>query len=170
MFPGFFNLGHVLYNESRNAAGFRFRQADMLDPKFSETNIDLQDAYHFVHTANVIHLFGLKDQEIFFRNLVYLAKPGGRIWGRQVGLQEDEFQSSYKQPDGKGARFTMKEFRNFCLEITRWSLADINFEAQLVRYEEIRAPRKDKQWVLQWSIQVSPRKLATDRILLMEES
>jgi hypothetical protein len=163
VFPGFFNLGHVLYNESRNATGFRFRQADMLDPKFSETNSDLQDAYHFVHTANVIHLFGLKDQENFFRNLVYLAKPGGRVWGRQVGLQEDEFQSSYKQPDGKGARFMIKEYRNFCLEITRWSLADISFEAQLVRYDEIWAPRNDKQWVLQWSIQVPQKKLATDR-------
>jgi hypothetical protein len=140
----------------------------MLDPRFPQKNKDLQDAFDFVHTANVLHLFDVNNQEICFRNLVSLVKPRGIIWGRQVGLP-DAYKPSYKQPDGKGARFTIAEFRDFCLGIMHWSLADIEFEAQLVKYDELRIPREDGQWVLQWSIRVPERKLPEDRVRPMEE-
>jgi hypothetical protein len=165
---GFFKLGHALYNEDEETSNLRFRQADILDPKFADRTSDLHNRFHFVHTANVIHLFSLQDQETFFRNLIHLAKPGGVIWGRQVGLAEDDNILAYKQPEGKGARFTLREFRDFVLGITGWILADIQFEAQLVEYDELRAPRLDKKWVLQWSIHVPPGELAGDRILPVE--
>jgi len=126
----------------------------MVGPKFAERNRDLEDGIHFVHTANVIHLFDMKGQETFFRNLIYLAKPGGVIWGRQVGLAEDDDISTYRQPDGKGLRFTTNEFREFCLGISGWNPEEARFDAQLVKYDEIRTKRVDKQWALQWSITV----------------
>lgn len=165
----FFKLGHDLYNEDEESSRLRFRQADMLDPRFTERTSDLQNRFHFVHTANVIHLFNLRDQETFFRNLVHLTKPGGIIWGRQVGLAENTNQSIYKQPEGKGARFTIKEFRDFLLGITGWTSADMQFEAQLVEYDELRVPRVDKNWVLQWSIHIPAGKLARDRSLSVVE-
>ncbi|KAF2630905.1 hypothetical protein BU25DRAFT_455960 [Macroventuria anomochaeta] len=149
---GFLDLGHYLYNEDKASSGHHFFLANMLDPSFKDKARNLQHRFHFVHTANVIHLFNVEDQKIFFQNLVYLAAPGGTIWGRQVGLAEDNNQSLYKQPAGKGARFTIIGFRNFLLEATGWTLADMQFEAQLVEYHELRVKRMDKNWVLQWSI------------------
>ncbi|RAQ98581.1 haloacid dehalogenase domain-containing protein hydrolase [Stemphylium lycopersici] len=160
----FFHLGHRLYNEDKASSSLQFRQVDMLDPNFKDKTRDLQHQFHFVHTANVIHLFDVGDQKTFFQNLVYLTKPGGIIWGRQVGLAEDNNQSLYKQPEGKGARFTIKEFRDFLRDTTGWILADMQFEAQLVEYDELRVRRMDKNWVLQWSIQVPVRDLSSDRI------
>ena len=161
---GYFQIGQKLYNEPPTSK-LRFRQADMLDPKFAERNTNLQDRFHFVHTTNVIHLFDIKGQETFFRNLIYLAKPRGVIWGRQVGLAEDENVSAYRQPDGKGLRFTVNEFREFCFGISGWSPEEARFDAQLVKYDEIRAKRVDKQWVLQWSITVPRDKSSGYRIL-----
>jgi hypothetical protein len=165
---GFFNLGHILYDESSK---LQLRQADMLDPGFKDKTRDLKHKFQFVHTANVIHLFDVVDQKTFFQNLVHLTKPGGIIWGRQVGLADDNNQWLYKQPEGKGARFTIKGFRDFLLDITGWNLADIQFEAQLVEYDELRVKRMDKNWVLQWSIHVPARDLSSHRIspLAIEE-
>ncbi|KAJ2903744.1 hypothetical protein MKZ38_009396 [Zalerion maritima] len=143
----FLHLGRILYNESESSPVAQFRQADMLHPEFANTYYDLKDKFQFVHTANVIHLFDIRGQEIFFRNLLYLVKPGGTVWGRQVGLAADH-QPEHKQPDGKGYRFTMMEFRDWCLRIANWDVEDVGFEAQLVEYDELRAKREDKRWVL----------------------
>jgi hypothetical protein len=136
----------------------------MLDPSFKHKTRNLRHCFDFVHTANVIHLFDMNDQKIFLQNLVHLAKPGGTIWGRQVGLAEDKNQSSYKQPAGKGARFTITDFRDFLLEVTGGALEDIQFKAQLVEYHELRMKRVDKNWVLQWSIRTPLTDLPSDRI------
>jgi len=62
----FFKLGCTLYNEDRESNKIRFYQADMLDPHFAQKNIDIQYKFDFVHTANVIHLFDRREQELFF--------------------------------------------------------------------------------------------------------
>jgi cyclopropane fatty-acyl-phospholipid synthase-like methyltransferase len=151
LFKGYFDVGRTLYNEDPKSSKLRFRQADMLDSNFATKYPDLKNRFHFVHSANVIHLFGVAEQEVFFRNLVHLIKPGGTLWGRQVGLIE-EFDASYRQPEGKGARFTVKEFGEMALRVGGWNEGDIQYDAQLVKYDEIRAQRKDKAWVLQWSV------------------
>jgi cyclopropane fatty-acyl-phospholipid synthase-like methyltransferase len=129
----------------------------MIDPNFPTRYPDLRHRFYFVHSANVIHLFGVAGQETFFRNLVHLAAPGGTIWGRQVGLAE-ESEECYRQPDGKGARFTINEFRELALRVGNWDEQDARYEAQLVKYDEIRAQRQDKAWVLQWSVKVPMEK------------
>lgn len=85
--------------------GARFRQVDVLAPHFFDKCRDLGDAFDFVHTANVIHLYDKAHQESFLRALAFLVKPGGVIWGRQVGIDEDESMSRYRQLEGKGVRF-----------------------------------------------------------------
>ncbi|OAL68878.1 hypothetical protein A7D00_7133 [Trichophyton violaceum] len=147
----FFDLGNMLYNEAQQC--FKFRHADMLDINFADKYSDLGKKFQFVHTANVLHLFSVKEQDIFFRNLIYLAKPGGIIWGRQVGLAANDH-PSFRQPEGKGYRFTILEFRDWCLKIAGWDAATAHFNAQLVEYDEIRAKREDKKWVLQWQLRV----------------
>lgn len=150
---GYFNVGRTLYNEDLNASKLRFRQADLVDSNFAMKYPELGNRFHFVHSANVIHLFGIAKQEIFFRNLVHLVAPGGTIWGRQVGLTE-QFEKGYRQPEGKGARFTINEFRDLALRAGNWDEQEARYEAQLVKYDEIRAQRQDKAWVLQWSVKV----------------
>ncbi|KAL9110333.1 MAG: hypothetical protein Q9227_005064 [Pyrenula ochraceoflavens] len=166
----FFQLGRKLYNEDGRASKLRFRQEDMLSPKFIDETSDLCNRFDFVHTANVIHLFTPKNQETFFRNLLHLAKPAGTIWGRQVGLADDMNQAIYKHPEGKGSRFTISEFRAFIAGITGWTAEDMRFEAQLVEYDELRIQRVDKKWVLQWSIRVPEGRLARDRIMAVGEA
>ncbi|EZF78364.1 hypothetical protein H105_00617 [Trichophyton soudanense CBS 452.61] len=95
----FFDLGNMLYNKAQQC--FKFRHADMLDINFADKYSDLEKKFQFIHTANVLHLFSVKEQDIFFRNLIYLAKPGGIIWGRQVGLAANNH-PSFRQPEGKG--------------------------------------------------------------------
>ncbi|KAJ5559812.1 hypothetical protein N7513_002211 [Penicillium frequentans] len=153
----YFDVGRTLYNEDLMSTKLRFRKADMTDPKFATKYPELKSRFHFVHSANVIHLFGMAEQEVFFRNLVHLVAPGGTIWGRQVGLIEG-FNSGYRQPEGKGARFTINEFREMALRVGDWAEHDVQYEGQLVKYDEIRAQRKDKEWVLQWSIRIPVNK------------
>ena len=150
---GFVHLGFSLYNQARYGFGVQFREANVLGPQFYEKCSDLAGRFDFVHTANVIHLYGEAQQEAFLLALGFLVKPGGLIWGRQVGIAED-FKSNkqYRQPDGKGARFTVNEFRLLWLRATGWDSASIHFEASLVPYDELRSPRADKRWSMQWSV------------------
>jgi hypothetical protein len=117
-------------------------------------NADLNSRFDFVHSANVIHLFAPAQQVCFFTALAFLAKPGGLIWGRQVGLSEDDLVNGYRQPSGKGARFTAAEFKALIYEATGWAEDEAAYEHQLVEYEELRVARQDKRWVLQWSVRV----------------
>ncbi|KAF4971259.1 hypothetical protein FSARC_1881 [Fusarium sarcochroum] len=149
----FFTLGRALYNENENCSGPRFRQADMLQPKFGNKYGDLIQQFDAVHTSNVLHLFSREEQEVFFQNLILLTKPGGVIWGRQVGLAP-KHPLDYRQPDGKGFRFTVAEFRQWCLRVAGWDPVSVNVEAELVEYDDLRTKREDKKWVLQWKIQV----------------
>lgn len=152
-FTSYFDVGRTLYNEDLATTKLHFQQADMINPDFPTKYPDLRDRFQFVHSANVIHLFEVAGQEIFFRNLVHLVAPGDTIWGRQVGLAE-EFEEGYRQPVGKGARFTINEFRDLVLDVGNWDEKDAQYEAQLVKYDEIWAQRQDKAWVLQWSVKV----------------
>ncbi|KAL9126119.1 MAG: hypothetical protein Q9217_004780 [Psora testacea] len=144
--------GFVLYNQPGWALGPRFRQADVLEPHFFDKCSDLANAFDFVHTANVIHLYDEAHQEAFLRALAFLAKPGGMIWGRQVGINEDHCMSRYRQPEGKGVRFTVNQFRQLWSRATGWDTAQAQFEATLTPYEELRSPRADKRFSMQWSI------------------
>ena len=132
--------------------GVRFRQADVLSPHFFDKCSDLRDAFDFVHTANVIHLYDEAHQESFLRALAFLVKPGGVIWGRQVGIDEDESMSRYRQPEGKGVRFTVNQFRQLWSQATGWDTAQAQFEAMLTSYDELRTPRVDKRFSMQWII------------------
>ena len=149
---GFIELGFVLYNQPGWSLGARFRQADVLEPHFFDKRNDLADAFDFVHTANVIHLYDEAHQETFLRALAFLVKPGGIIWGRQVGIDEDESMSRYRQPEGKGVRFTVNQFRQLWFRATGWDTAQAQFEAMLTPYDELRSSRADKRFSMHWSL------------------
>ncbi|KOS20768.1 hypothetical protein ESCO_004370 [Escovopsis weberi] len=152
----FFDLGRMLYDEGQTGPKPTFRHADLVDREFPQRHPDLRHRFDLVHSANVIHLFDVEDQDAFFRNLVFLAKPGDTIFGRQVGLAADH-PASYRQPEGKGYRFTALEFRDWCLRIGGWDAEGVDgpvFEAQVVQYDEIRLKRADTGWVLQWRVRV----------------
>lgn len=118
----------------------------MLHPKFSDEYSDLIHKFVVVHTANVLHLFDTEQQGIFCKKLALLVKPGSVIWGRQVGLAPGH-PPGFRQPEGKGYRFTVVEFRNWCLRIAGWDAESAEFEGQLVEYEDICVKRGDKRWV-----------------------
>ena len=143
----------MMYNEYSKSP-FEFREADVLSKDFCRLNASLESTFDFVHSANVIHLFSAAQQTQFFNIMAFLAKPGGCIWGRQVGLLEDENTESYRRPSGKGARFTASEFKSMIIEATGWDGDEIDYQAHMVKYTELRDARKDKGWVLQWSIRV----------------
>lgn len=147
-----------MHNEGYRSTEFSFRQADVLCKNFYNSHSDLESRFDFVHSANVIHLFPHAKQLVFLRALVFLAKPGGLIWGRQVGLTQDENTARYRQPEGKGARYTLLEFRSLIVEATGWDDNDVSFEGQLSEYEELRVARPDKRWVLQWCLRVPTEK------------
>ncbi len=143
----------MLYDET--VLPFETRYADVLAESFFVENTDLSSRFDFVHSANVIHLYGEEQQISFFKALAFMVKPGGLIWGRQVGLsKDDELREEHRQPSGKGARFTGAEFKTLILQATGWPEAAIMYEHQTVLYEELRQARADKQWVLQWSVRV----------------
>ncbi|KAE8406592.1 hypothetical protein BDV37DRAFT_58451 [Aspergillus pseudonomiae] len=153
----YFDVGRTLYNEDLATTKLRFQQADLVDPSFPSKHAHLHNKFHLVHSANVIHLFGVAEQEIFFRNLIHLVAPGGMIWGRQVGLADD-LGVGHHQLEGKGARFTIDEFRKLVLRAGGWGETEARYEAQFVKYREIRAAHQYKAWVLQWSVQVPVEK------------
>ena len=128
----------------------------MLDPGFFLKFKDLAGQFDFVHSANVIHLFQEPQQEAFAQALAFLIKPGGLIWGRQVGLEADddgkETTDRFRQPEGKGMRFTIVQFRRLWLRATGWHAETLAFEAELVPYDELRERRADKDFVLQWCV------------------
>ena len=165
---GFIKLGYTLYNQRPQDLGVRFREADVLDPGFFKQCKDLGGQFDFVHSANVIHLFDEIQQEAFAQVLAFLVKPGGTIWGRQVGLEDDiddEAATNHlRQPEGKGKRFTIAQFRRLWLRATGWDAKRLEFEAELVPYDELRDQRVDKRFVLQWSI-CAPLDDRTSRIL-----
>ena len=154
----FIHLGFILYNQPGWSLGARFRQADVLGPHFFDECKDLADAFDFVHTANVVHLYDEAHQESFLRALAFLVKPGGMIWGRQVGLEEDESRSHYRQPEGKGVRFTVNGFRQLWSRATNWDTAQAQFEAILTPYDELRSPQANKRFSMQWSIRAPVHK------------
>lgn len=155
---GFFKAGRILYNDKRAKDTFTLRHADVLAKNFYSRNSDLDSSFDFVHSANVIHLYSPAQHLDFLRALVFLAKPNGLVWVRQVGLQEDEFIREYRQPEGKGARYTVREFQSLIEEATGWEKAEINYEGQMVEYDELRIRRPDKRWVLQWRFRVPAQK------------
>ncbi|KAG7086729.1 hypothetical protein E1B28_002662 [Marasmius oreades] len=166
---GYFDLGVMMYNEYSKSP-FEFREADVLSKDFCRFNPGLESGFDFVHSANVIHLFEATRQLQFFRIMAFLAKPGGCIWGRQVGLIEDENTEVYRQPSGKGARFTASEFKSLIVEATGWDEEEIGYQSRMVKYTELRDARKDKGWVLQWSIRVPEDKSRAVRRFHLEDA
>lgn len=162
---GFIKLGVLLYNHRPQDLEVQFRQADVLDPGFFKDGKDLAGQFDFVHSANVIHLFDESQQEAFAQALAFLVKPGRIIWGRQVGLEDNEdAPDRFRQPEGKGMRFTITRFRQLWLRATGWDAATLKYEAELVTYDELRDQRPDKQFALQWSIR-APMDEQSGRIL-----
>ena len=168
-FIEFFRLSKILYNEDSVSQGFEFRCADVLAKNFCSQHADLNSRFDFVHSANVIHLFAPAQQICFLKALVFRAKPGGLIWGRQVGLSEDDLINEYRQPSGKGARFTAVEFKTLIYEATSWAEDEMVYEHRLVEYEELRMARQDKHWVLQWSVRVPLDKEPKTRFVEISE-
>ncbi|KAL2037668.1 hypothetical protein N7G274_009613 [Stereocaulon virgatum] len=160
---GFIQLSFSLYNQSQYSFGAQFRVADVLDPRLRERCGDLDSKFDFVHTANVIHLYDEAQQEVLLRALAFLVKPGGLVWGRQVGIEERSI-DQHRQPEGKGVRFTMNQFRRLWLAATGWETASGQFEAILTPYDELRTPRKDKRFSMQWSIR-APVEAPTRRLV-----
>ena len=132
--------------------GARFCQADVLAPHFFDKCSDLGNAFDFVYTVNVIHLYDEAHQESFLRALAFLVKPGGVIWGRQVGINENESMTRYQQPEGKGDYFTVNQFRQLWSRAMGWDTAQAQFEAMLTSYDKLRNPRADKRFSMQWII------------------
>jgi hypothetical protein len=127
----------------------------------------LADQFDFVHSANVIHLFDECHQEQFLRSLAFLVRPGGMIWGRQVGLEDNDLALPYRQPEGKGARFTMNEFQKLWANATGWDTGGGRFTAKLVEYDELKIPRADKRWSMQWTLR-APAEKASGSIVTLE--
>ena len=157
--PGFVQLGYTLYNDRPKDLRVQFLEIDVLDPDFFKKYKQFAGTFDFVHSANVIHLFNEPQQESFIRALAFLVKPGGLVWGRQVGLEDpsDDEQNThraFRQPQGKGVRFTVMEFRQLWLRATGWDSTAVVYEAELAPYEELRVRKDDKRFVLQWSIRV----------------
>ena len=163
---GFINLGYTLYNHRPQDLGVQFHEADMLDSSFFTKRKDLASQFDFVHSANVIHLFDETQQEAFVQALAFLVKPGGTVWGRQVGLEDDEEEATkrWRQPEGKGMRHTIAQFRRLWLRATGWDAKMLEFKAELVPYDELRDRRADKRFVLQWSV-LAPTDGHTGRIV-----
>ena len=156
-----------MYSQRPGKSAVRFREADVLDPQFRETCSDLAGQFDFVHSANVIHLFDEDNQEQFLRSLAFLAKPGGPVWGRPVGLEDNSLAPQYRQPEGKGARFTVNRFRKLWARATGWDMADGRFTANLVAYDELQILRADKRWSMQWTVR-APAENAPGSIFILE--
>ena len=92
------------------------------------------------------------EQEAFVRALAFLVKPGGMVWGRQVGLAGDEGSGRWKRPEGKGVRFSVEGFRQLWVRASGWEERKVIFEAVLMPYEELRVKTADKGFVLQWAV------------------
>lgn len=137
-------------------------EADILNPEFCRKHCDLGNSFHFVHTANVLHLFDDSKQFKFLQNLAFLVKPGGVVWGRQVGLQ-DEAPEHYRQPAGKGSRFTLNGFRKLWQRATGWEMGEGMYMASLVSYSDLRLSRQDKEFSLEWCIRV-PREKYSQKV------
>lgn len=142
-----------MYNDTSKPP-FKFRQIDVLSKDFYAKNARLESCFDFVHSANVLHLFDPDKQLQFLQVMAFLVKPGGCLWGRQVGLADDEDRTIYRQPSGKGARFSASEFKALVLDATGWAEDDIVYQSQLVEYTELRDARRHKKWVLQWSVRI----------------
>ena len=142
-----------MYNEG-DTPSIKFKQADALDPLFCACNASLESKFDFVHSANVVHLFQAEGQLAFIRSMAFLAKPGGLMWGCQVGLANGPDGAKYKQEEGKGTRFTAGEFKELILDATGWREEDIIYRFELVAYNELRVAKPGKNWVLQWSVRV----------------
>ncbi|KAG1808902.1 uncharacterized protein BJ212DRAFT_1467045 [Suillus subaureus] len=149
----FFDIGRLMYNEG-DTPSIKFKQTDALDPLFCERNARLESKFDFVHSANVLHLFQTEGQLAFIRSMAFLVKPGGLMWGRQVGLANGPDGAKYKHEEGKGTRFTAGEFKELILDATGWREEDIVYRSGLVAYSELRIVKPGKNWVLQWSVRV----------------
>ncbi|KAG1817400.1 hypothetical protein EV424DRAFT_1624033 [Suillus variegatus] len=149
----FFDIGRLMYNEG-DTPSIKFKQTDALDPLLCERNASLESKFDFVHSANVVHLFQTEGQLAFIRSMAFLAKPGGLMWDRQVGLANGPDGAKYKHEEGKGTRFTADEFKELILDATGWREEDIIYRSELVAYSELRMAKPDKNWVLQWSVRV----------------
>ena len=154
---GFVQLGYNLYNDRPEDLGVRFLEIDVLDRNFFQKCKEFAGTFDCVHSANVIHLFDESQQESFIRALAFLVKPGGLVWGRQVGLEdpsddENTIYRAFRQPEGKGVRFTIVQFRQLWLRATGWDSTSVVYDAELVPYEELRVRKDDKRFVLQWCI------------------
>ena len=75
------------------------------------------------------------------------------IWDRQVDLEDNEDAvDHFRHPEGKDMRFTIAQFRRLWLRATGWDAKTLEYEAELVPYNELRHQRPDKRFVFQWSI------------------
>ncbi|KAK2763739.1 hypothetical protein FQN54_009355 [Arachnomyces sp. PD_36] len=143
----FFSIGLAMYNQSSENIPVRFVEANLLDPNFTTRHDNLRGQFDYVHSANVVHLFDYEGQMTFLRNLAFLAKPGGLLWGRQVGEAEDSPTRSLRI-EGKGDRFTPNEFRQMWVDATCSQVA--GWESRLVKYDELRLAQDYKKYSLEW--------------------
>ncbi|KAG8630059.1 hypothetical protein KVT40_001678 [Elsinoe batatas] len=153
--PKFFDIGLELYNHTQKDLKVHLIGADVLASDFFDRHQGLKGTFDIVHSANVIHLFDRKQQIRFLSALAFLVKPGGLVWGRQVG--EDENSPTWgKKIAGKGERFTPAEFRTMWIEATGWSLASWDYCSRLVIYDELRLIPDYKRLSLEWSVRAGP--------------
>jgi len=164
----FYNIGLSLFNQTPRSFGIRFVQADILSVDFYTRYAHLAGQFDYVHSANVIHLFDADTQHRFAQVLSFLCKPGGIIWGRQVGESDDSATRGLKI-EGKGHRFTANEFRRMWLDSTGWDQIDIEFESRLVRYEEMRLLPEYKRNSLEWVVKVPSAAAFNRKFLQVEE-
>jgi hypothetical protein len=154
-----------MYNQTPETFPVQFIEANVLDPNFTEKYAHLRGQFDYVHSANVIHLFHYEDQIIFLRNLAFMAKAGGQLFGRQVGEAEDSPTLSVRI-EGKGDRFTPNQFRQMWVDATG-SQAD-GWESRLVNYDELRLAQGYKKHSLEWTVR-APEKLPMNNYTVVVE-
>lgn len=149
----FFTIGLSLYNQPTKAFPITFIAADVLDPRFFKRHSNLRARFEYVYSANVVHLFDYNNQIAFLRVLAFLTKPGGLIWGRQVGEEETSATHSVKL-EGKGERFTPNEFRRMWMEAIGVKTNDLEWMSRLVPYDELRLVKDYKRLSMEWALRM----------------
>ncbi|KAK3935311.1 S-adenosyl-L-methionine-dependent methyltransferase [Diplogelasinospora grovesii] len=148
----FFNVGYSLYNQSPADFPVTFLQADILSPDFPRRFAHLRAQFDYVHSANVVHLFDYEGQLTFLRHLAFLVKPGGLVWGRQVGEADDSPTRSLRL-EGKGDRFTPSEFMRMWRDASGLA-GDMDWTSRLVPYDELRLVPDYKKNSLEWAVRM----------------
>ncbi|KAH0175016.1 hypothetical protein KCU67_g470, partial [Aureobasidium melanogenum] len=150
-------------NQTRDDFKVQLVDADVLAPNFFERHHHLEGKFDFVHSANVIHLFNREQQLRFIAALAFLVKPGGLVWGRQVG-EHDDSPTRGKKIDGKVDRFTPAELMGMWVEATGWSAVSLEYRSRLVAYDELRHI-PDYKLSIEWTIRVGTSR-SRNRLLI----